>query len=158
MLRLDEKLSLRVRYAIIKRLSLDRSPDQRCGYDAGVPNRARRVSVRRRSAVGETISTAIFSADEEILRAAFANIIENKAPPARIADDRPVDYMISFDVETEDVEVILELSDNGAGIPAEQLQDVFQLFAHPGARPAPGCLSFRRDTPNARARMDEVRA
>ena len=42
-----------------------------------------------------------FSADEEILRAAFVNILEN-AMEACIADDRPIDHVISFNVETED--------------------------------------------------------
>ncbi len=90
-----------------------------------VETRIRAADIRFETHLPET--PGVFSADEEILRAAFVNILEN-AMEACIADDRAIDHVISFNVETGDDEVIFHFSDNGPGMSAEQLQKVFQLF------------------------------
>ncbi len=68
-----------------------------------------------------------FSVDEEILRAAFVNILEN-AMEACIADDRPIEHVISFTVAAEETGVAFRFSDNGPGMAPEQLRKIFQLF------------------------------
>ncbi len=68
-----------------------------------------------------------FSIDTEIFRLALINILEN-AIEACIGDASDKKQVITFAVRGEDDQVIIEISDNGPGIEADQVSKIFRLF------------------------------
>jgi len=68
-----------------------------------------------------------FRIDPEILRPALINILEN-AMEACIEDPSDSDQVIEFNVHADDAQVIFDISDNGPGIAADQVDNIFKLF------------------------------
>ena len=68
-----------------------------------------------------------FCIDPGILRPALINILEN-AMEACIEDPSDTGQRISFNVHGDDTQVIFEIADNGPGIAADQLDNIFKLF------------------------------
>ncbi len=68
-----------------------------------------------------------FRIDPGILRPALINILEN-AMEACIEDPSDTGQLICFDVRADDARVIFEITDNGPGIAADQVDNIFKLF------------------------------
>jgi len=68
-----------------------------------------------------------FRIEPGILRPALINILEN-AMEACIEDPSDTGQVISFIVHADDDQITFEISDNGPGIEADQVDNIFKLF------------------------------
>jgi PAS domain S-box-containing protein len=71
--------------------------------------------------------TGQFKVDVDLLRTALINIFEN-AMEACLESNQEKDYHIDFKAVSQKKEVILEIKDNGPGMPAEAAEAIFSMF------------------------------
>lgn len=74
-----------------------------------------------------SLCTGKFKVDKNLLRTALMNILEN-AVEACLEDDRTKSHHINFKVVSKEKEVILEIKDNGPGMPPEEAEQIFSMF------------------------------
>jgi PAS domain S-box-containing protein len=68
-----------------------------------------------------------FEIDASLMRTALGNILEN-AMEACLEDTSKPTHQIKFTVSTDNGRVVFRIEDNGVGIPADQIENIFNLF------------------------------
>lgn len=82
-----------------------------------------------------TDSLPAVRADPDQLGQVFQNLLKNAMT---YAAESGVDPRLEIGVTTEDGQVTFEVSDNGPGIPADDREDVFEIFERNGSHDAEG--------------------
>src|SRR5262249_55069909 len=77
-------------------------------------------------------------ADRSRLAQVFANLLDNSAKYT------PLGGLVHLSVEPQGSDVVVRVADNGAGIPADQLESIFEMFtqADPSLERTPGGLGI----------------
>lgn len=92
---------------------------------AGVENRIRGANIDFNYDL--SLCSGQFKVDKNLLRTALMNILEN-AMEACVEDHHAKAHSIEFKVLSKEKRVVIEIHDNGPGMPPEEAEQIFSMF------------------------------